>query len=263
MILPPFFGHPTPPDDGEPYRINYSYIGEDVHTYANLPKTISRHAYIGIDVVTYKIKQIPQALVYTYLSQDSFTYQKPTKNLILTYTAIDCLTYRKQPDPPPAPLNIFGSNGDTISNLSWVAPVYDGLSIRDYFIQKVITNGNVLSQENNYPILLENGDTLLKETNTSFELLWETINDGFGVQTSAVLTGLINNNEYLFRIASVSLVGAGGYGYSNFIYPYSSSQILHTIKPGDEVQVESDLKKSGSYLGSVFSNLMGYFTYRK
>lgn len=91
MILPPFFGYPIPSKDREPYRIHYSYLGQDIHTY-HIPTETSVNTYLGIDLITFK--QLFPALIYTYLGNDTFTYNLPKYNLIFSYLSLDCLTYK-------------------------------------------------------------------------------------------------------------------------------------------------------------------------
>lgn len=218
MILPPFFGHKTPSNDGEPYRIHYSYLGEDAFTYNEYPRSVNKHTYIGADVVTYKIKYLPPLLIHTYLSKDAFTYQSLTKNVIVSYAGLDCLSFQKR-YPPEAPFNIFAVPGNSEVCLSWSAPESYGLPIKDYIIKYTLANPYAITTENDSILRNENGEPLTLENSQSFSENWILVKDKGNPLTNITVTGLVNNNRYSFKVAAINAAGRGKYGYGNNVTP--------------------------------------------
>lgn len=219
MILPPFFGHKTPSNDGEPYRIHYSYLGHDTLSYSEYPKNVNKHTYIGADVVTYKIPYLPPLLTSTYLSQDVISYKKPSKLLALSYVSVDCLTFTAKPPAPSIPLNIYASGGDSSSYISWLAPASSQLPVIDYIIKYSLSNPYSIMSENDHILRSENGEPITLENAQPFNESWILYKDKRNDQTNVVVTGLTNNNTYTFKIAAVSKAGRGDYGYSNNVTP--------------------------------------------
>lgn len=219
MILPPFFGYKTPSNDGEPYRIHYSYIGEDVFSYDEYPKSLNKHTYIGMDVVTYKVKYLPPLLISTYLSQDAFSYKLPNKLLTLSYLSVDCLSFVPKPPPPSVPLNIEADTGNSSSAVSWDPPAFSQLPIIDYIIKYSLANPYSIMTENNHILRAENGESLTLENAQPFNESWILFKDKRNTQTNIAVTGLINNSTYTFKVAAVSKAGRGDYGYSNNVTP--------------------------------------------
>lgn len=218
MILPPFFGHKTPSNDGEPYRIHYSYLGEDAFTYNDYPKSVNKHTYIGADVVTYKVKYLPPLIIHTYLSEDTFTYKKPTKSLVLTYTALDCLTYTRR-YPPSYPLNILASSLDSSSYLTWTPPDQTNLPVTDYIIQYSLANPYSIMTENDHILRAENGEPITLENAETFNENWILFKDKRNSQNYVMITGLINNNTYSFKVLAVNAAGRSDFAYSNNVTP--------------------------------------------
>jgi hypothetical protein len=221
MILPPFFGYKTPSNDGEPYRIHYSYLGEDAFTYDEYPKSVNKHTYIGADVVTYKIKYLPPLLIYTYLSQDVLTYQTLTKNVIVSYAGLDCLSFQKR-YPPEAPFDILAVPGNSEAYLSWSAPESYGLPIQDYIIKYTLANPYAILTENDSILRAENGEPLTLENSQLFSENWILVKDKRNPLTNITVTGLVNNNTYSFKVAAINAAGRGKYGYSNNATPQIS-----------------------------------------
>jgi hypothetical protein len=212
MILPPFFGYPISYNDKEPYRLHYSYLGEDVHTYRTPTKT-SLNSYLSLDAITYK--KLPNIISNSYLSVDTVTYQLPSRLLKYSYASVDVLTYRPPATPPDAPFNIFATDGDAFSDLSWSAPNNNRSVITNYVIEYSLANNYILLTEAGYPLLAENNINLYTENAIEFSYSWTIYPDGFNSNTSYTAIDLINNTSYLFRIAAVNSAGTGPYGYSN------------------------------------------------
>jgi hypothetical protein len=227
MILPPFFGHKTPSNDGEPYRIHYSYIGEDAFSYDEYPKSVNKHTYIGTDVLTYKIRFLPPLLIHTYLSQDALSYQKLTKTALISYCSIDCLSFQKR-YPPEAPFNILAVPGNSEVYLSWSAPESYQLPIKDYIIKYTLANPYAIMTENDSILRSENGEPLTLENAQSFSENWILFKDKRNPLTSITVTGLVNNNTYSFKVAAVNAAGRGKYGYSNNVTPQATSSTTTT-----------------------------------
>jgi hypothetical protein len=245
MILPPFFGYPISYNDREPYRLHYSYLGEDVHTYRT-PTKSSINSYLSLDAITYK--KLPSIISNSYLSVDTITYSPVNTLLKYSYLSVDVLTYRPPAIPPNAPFNILATDGDTFSDLSWSAPNNNGSSITDYIIQYSLANNNyILSTENGYSLFTENNIDLNTENTIEFSYSWTVYPDGTNNSTSHTATGLTNNMSYLFRIAAVNNAGTGVYGYSNITTPIGnnttySSMLLYLPLNNDFNDVSCDTK---------------------
>lgn len=255
MILPPFFGHKTPSNDGEPYRIHYSYIGEDVFSYDEYPKSVNKHTYIGTDVLTYKIRFLPPLLIHTYLSQDALSYQKLTKTALISYCSIDCLSFPRR-YPPEAPFDILVVPGNSEAYLSWNAPESYQLPIKDYIIKYSLANPYAIMTENNSILRSENGEPLTLENAQSFSENWILAKDKRNPLTSITVTGLINNNTYSFKVAAINAAGRGKYGYSNNVTPQSNATTTTTTTttaaPGGETLTVSGLTGEQSGANGVY-----------
>lgn len=94
--------------------------------------------------------------------------------------------------PPGAPLDLIGSPGDGRSTLSWKPPASTGnLPITDYLVQ-YSTNG---------------GST------------WITFPHQPSAATSIAVTGLVNGQSHVFRVAALNAVGAGGFVTAAAVVP--------------------------------------------
>lgn len=232
MILPPFFGFPIPSKDQEPYRIHYSYIGEDVQTFNNVPKNISIATYLGFDTVTYLPKNMDllSVLISTYCSDDTFTFKKPDNILIGTYQGLDCFTYKLKPIPPSSPINILADNGDTFSDIIWNPPKTTSSLIKDYIIEYTLASSFNLLTEDTYPILSEQENFIVTENENSSTIpSWILFNDPISADTYSRVSGLINGSGYIFRVSSVNSAGTGSFGYSNYIVPTGVDQSYQSI----------------------------------
>lgn len=100
--------------------------------------------------------------------------------------------YRSVPNPPIA---VTGSSGNGQVSLVWTAPVFQGTSpITDYIVQYSSDNGNN----------------------------WTTVTKSVSTNTSLVVTGLTNAQEYFFRVAAINQVGTSNYSAnSNSLAPFN------------------------------------------
>lgn len=226
MILPPFFGHKTPANDGEPYRLHYSYLSKDIFSYDIYNPNVSKHTFIAADILSYKIKFLPPLIIHTYLSQDVFTYKIRTEPLVLTYLSLDCLSYSRK-YPPKAPYNIFGIPiYDSETYLTWTAPESYQLPIIDYIVQYSLANPYSILTENNSILRSENEEPITLENAQPFSENWVLFEHNRSYQTNISVTGLTNNNSYSFKVAAVNSVGTGDYGYSNVVALQFDSSIV-------------------------------------
>lgn len=92
---------------------------------------------------------------------------------------------------PDAPTNLKIVDGyKTSFQISWAAPVNNGGSaIKDYIVQYKL--------------------------NTS--TTWTTFNDGISTSTKALITGVLNNKTYNYRIAAVNNIGQSVYSATNYL----------------------------------------------
>lgn len=85
---------------------------------------------------------------------------------------------------PDAPTGVSGVAGDAQVALTWSAPAFNGgASITDYIVQYSANSGST----------------------------WSTFSDSTSASTAAVVTGLVNDTAYIFRVAAVNNVGTGSY----------------------------------------------------
>jgi len=105
----------------------------------------------------------------------------------------DSILYSNRPAiAPSAPSGVAGTGGDSLVNLSWIAPSDGGDAIIDYIIQYSANSG----------------------------ISWSTFNDGIGASTSVSVTGLVNYTSYIFRVAAQNNIDVGPYsGSSSGIVP--------------------------------------------
>jgi hypothetical protein len=88
------------------------------------------------------------------------------------------------PALPSPPTNVSGGGGNQTVGLTWVAPAQNGGSaITDYAIQYSSNSGST----------------------------WTTFNHSASTSTAIQVTGLTNGTAYVFRVATVTAVGTGGY----------------------------------------------------
>jgi hypothetical protein len=85
------------------------------------------------------------------------------------------------------PQSVVGTAGDGVVNLSWDGPAEPGGDITDYVIEYRTVSGTGSGS-------------------------WTVFTRPASAATSAIVTGLVNGREYLFRVAAVNSLGQGAYG---------------------------------------------------
>jgi hypothetical protein len=85
------------------------------------------------------------------------------------------------------PQSVVGTAGDGVVNLSWDGPAEPGGDITDYVIEYRTVSGTGSGS-------------------------WTVVTRPTSAATSAIVTGLVNGREYLFRVAAVNSLGQGAYG---------------------------------------------------
>jgi surface protein len=100
--------------------------------------------------------------------------------------------FRSIPDPPT---EVTGSSGNNSISLVWTAPEFSGTSpITDYIVQYSSDNGGS----------------------------WTTVSKPVSTSTSLLVSGLVNAQDYLFRVAAVNQVGTSSYSInSNSLAPFN------------------------------------------
>jgi hypothetical protein len=96
------------------------------------------------------------------------------------------------PDLPPSvpgpPLNVNGDAGNASVALRWTPPTDNGRSpIIDYIVEYSLNNGEI----------------------------WTKVQDVVSDETSLVITGLVNDQRYVFRVAAVNNIGQGQYSLAS------------------------------------------------
>jgi hypothetical protein len=105
--------------------------------------------------------------------------------------AVGLFGSRRIKAPPSEPLNLNGLAGDAKVDLIWETPLVSGsTSIFDYIVEYSIDGGNV----------------------------WNIAPDNVSSNTFTTITGLVNLQSYLFRVAALNSIGQGP--YSNIAGPY-------------------------------------------
>lgn len=199
MIVPPFFGLYIPSRDRTVYALKESYLATDVLTYviATPEATVT---YLQTDVLCYNI--VGESIESTWLSPDILSYNIPTTKISSTLLAVDVLTYNPPPEVPNPPYNISGLDTDAAVFLSWLTPYNNRSSITDYLIE-------------------------FKRTEDS---MWSLYPDSINTTTNLLVTGLVNNHDYEFRIAAINAIGTGLYGTSDIITPSGGDDSYCSLK---------------------------------
>ncbi len=185
----------NPPDSGRAYKINSLFVANKDQTYP-----VDIDVLITRDTTTVKLATtvtIPADAVLVLISKDNpiwlqegdFISMRAAENYradaICSYEIIgDEVTPGTQYTVPGVPRNLTAnSGGSQQAYLAWNQPLNDGgLPIRNYIVQYALDNGTF------------NWVTPAKQENTNLDIL---------------ITGLINNNSYIFRVAAYNLVGVG------------------------------------------------------
>ncbi len=100
---------------------------------------------------------------------------------------------------PDEPVNLAVTIGDQNVSLSWSQPFSDGGSpISDYVIEYKLTSGGV----------------------------WSVLGDGVSTSTTAIVSGLSNDNSYDFRVSAVNGIGQGLVSASVTATPGAPAQVI-------------------------------------
>lgn len=106
---------------------------------------------------------------------------------------------------PTEPRGLSGLAGDNLANLWWQRPSSDGgAPISDYQVEYKLSIGSS----------------------------WSVFNDGVSAGTSAVVTGLINDLSYDFRVSAVNILGVGNTSATASFTPMSATYFT-TISVSD------------------------------
>lgn len=245
MILPPFFGISSKYNEDIVKQIIIDYLSQDHLTY-RIPSTSIGVTYIQIDSVTYAI--VDPQVNSTYLQLDSLHLPSLNKATSATYLGTDILCYRPPPSLPEITFFIFVLEEDSQIELQWSTPYNNRCNIVNYLIQfSQITD--TLS------IITENSDRLLSEIESNIKLEpnietynWQDLNFN---SNFAVISNLINDTGYIFRVGAVNCVGLGPLGYTDKLFPVS---IKHTycnivlfLSPNSSTDISAALVDNSCY----------------
>jgi hypothetical protein len=251
MILPPFFGISSQYDVDFVKQIIVDYLQQDGMVYKN-PVSSNNVTFIQIDGVTYGI--VEPSIGLTYLNSDVLSLPKLDGGLLVTFNSVDILSYDPPPTVPEQTVFIFWLEEDSQIELEWNSPYNNRCNITEYILQYANTLEQSGFLDENYEKLLnELGDQLKLEPNID-SYIWYTfdkeyilienkfkiLNDineyfmseksnGIGLVNLSVVTSLVNNNPYIFRVAAKNCAGTGPFGYSNILYPLPMSHIYCDI----------------------------------
>ena len=129
---------------------------------------------------------------------------------------------------PNTPTGLSAVPGDTKITLSWIAPSDDGGSlIADYII----------------------------EYSSDAGASWSTFTDGTSSSTSVIITGLVNNQEYTFRVSAVNATGTGPTSLHIIATPNPATtlevRVNHDDDDAEERVSNGDMNRSSSDLELV------------
>lgn len=126
------------------------------------------------------------------------------------------------PSVPGPPTNVNGIAGNSSVLLSWTQPIDNGRSpILDYKVEYTLNNGTT----------------------------WTSIADTVSPETSLLITGLVNDQPYIFRVAAVNTIGQGQWSLnSSSITPTSNvpSDVINltltrsSITGGDDERIVAE-----------------------
>lgn len=157
---------------------------------------------------------------HIYLSGMHGTEYIPGATLTVdVYGKIVSISPTLPPSVPGPPTNVYGIAGNSSVLLAWSAPLDNGRSpIIDYKIQYTLNNGQT----------------------------WTNVNDTVSGDTSVLVTDLVNDQNYIFRVAAVNTIGQGQWSLnSQGITPTSNvpSDVINltltrsTITGGDDERI--------------------------
>lgn len=257
MILPPFFGIVSPYDEELVRRAIISYLTNDTLTFRN-PTETSSVTFQGTDVLTHTILQ--DLLSITFTALDTVSLPSLLDIMSMSYSSVDVCTYTRPPGVPDSPIFIFWNVGYEEICLVWSTPANNGCNITEYileytdcFLSNLLTENNdiLISESNEYlieeyyrenctyqsynitKILLENYDRLQSGT----DLLITENSTKLGLINHVIVTDLIHNRPYIFRIAAINCAGMSEFYYSDILIPdadsYSYSAMLCSLVSDD------------------------------
>lgn len=187
MILPPFFGLHSKYDEDSLKQSTISYITADIVTYKD-PTPAINLSYNNLDILSYNIKN--NIINLSYINTDILSFTQPIDKADISYLQCDILMYSLPPSVPDNILTVTARDKDSSAILSWQAPFDGKSSITRYDIQYKKT-----SDVDWIPFIFNSRNTFAR------------------------VTGLLNNNEYHFRVAPVNTLGTGDYTLSNSTIP--------------------------------------------
>lgn len=177
----------TPP--GEDLRM--TYLDNDVLTFMPAAQE-ARLTYLDNDVLTYM--SAAQEARLSYFDNDVLTYPTAATETRLSYFDNEVITYVPTVPYPPSGLTATPIDGGAF--LTWYAAYSSGIPPADYTVQYSSDDGQT----------------------------WTTANASPITGTSYTITGLTNNQIYLFRARSSNSVGTGNWSaYSNYVIPSPNS----------------------------------------
>lgn len=132
------------------------------------------------------------------------------------------LRVNKWPATPGVPGSPVGNPGNAQVSLTWSAPTL-GTPPTDYQVQYSSNSG------------------------TS----WTTFSDATSAATSAVVTGLTNETDYIFRVRAVNALGTGPYGAASGVVTPTEIPVLPSLA-GALIGVYSTRRAVSTYSGPLF-----------
>lgn len=169
---------------------------DEPYIISSLKKSIDSEP-IGYDTLDYVADLSVNQYTYSsgiitdhiYLSGMHGTEYIPGATLTVdVYGKIISIAPSLPPSVPGPPTNVNGDAGNSSVSLRWSPPIDNGRSpIIDYVVEYSLNDGDV----------------------------WTVVPDSVSDNNSLVVTGLINDQRYIFRVAAVNSIGKGQYSLSS------------------------------------------------
>lgn len=279
MILPPFFGISSKYDVDFVKQLILTYLQCDSIVYKK-PSAFVNVTFLQIDGVTYQV--FSPFVDVTYLQNDVLSLPKLGQNLYVTFANIDVLSYDPPPSLPERPTFIFWLEEDSQIDLSWDTPYNNRCDIVEYILQYADTLQKSSFLDENYDQILDEIGNPLKRESTIDSYVWYTFDkkyllsenrlklissidelfisensNGVGLVNTSTVTGLINNNPYIFRVAARNCVGSGEFGYSDILFPqpilHVYCDILLYLRPNSTTDIIASLSDFSCYEKTSFA----------